>query len=46
MSVIIRRINDEDKEAVFQLLADRWAGPEMLLDGEIVDASSLPGYVA
>jgi GNAT superfamily N-acetyltransferase len=46
MSVIIRRINERDKEAVFQLLADRWAGPEMLLDGEIVDASALPGYVA
>jgi len=46
MSVIIRRINDSDKEAVFQLLAERWAGPEMLLDGEIVDASALPGYVA
>jgi len=46
MSVIIRRINESDKEAVFQLLAERWAGPEMLLDGEIVDASALPGYVA
>ncbi|MHA7776998.1 GNAT family N-acetyltransferase [Roseibium sp. M-1] len=46
MSVIIRRINESDKNAVFQLLADRWAGPEMLLDGEIIDASALPGYVA
>lgn len=46
MSVVIRRIADSDKEAVFQLLADRWAGPEMLLDGENIDASSLPGFVA
>jgi GNAT superfamily N-acetyltransferase len=46
MSVVIRRIADSDKEAVFQLLADRWAGPEMLLDGETIDASSLPGFVA
>ncbi|MEM5585428.1 MULTISPECIES: GNAT family N-acetyltransferase [unclassified Roseibium] len=46
MSVVIRRITDSDKEAVFRLLADRWAGPEMLLDGETIDASSLPGFVA
>ena len=46
MSIVTRRIADADKEAVFQLLADRWAGPEMLLDGEIIDASALPGFVA
>lgn len=46
MSIVTRRIMEDDKDAVFQLLAERWAGPEMLLDGEIVDASSLPGFVA
>ncbi|ASP34040.1 GNAT family N-acetyltransferase [Labrenzia sp. VG12] len=46
MSIVTRRITEDDKDAVYQLLAERWAGPEMLLDGEIVDASSLPGFVA
>ncbi|WP_428646048.1 GNAT family N-acetyltransferase [Roseibium sp.] len=46
MSVVIHRITEDDKEAVFQLLTERWASPEMLLDGEIIDATSLPGYTA
>jgi len=46
MSIVTRRITEDDKDAVYQLLAERWAGPEMLLDGEVVDASSLPGFVA
>ncbi len=46
MSVEIRSISDGDHEAVRQLLTDRWTGPEILLDGKMVDASRLPGYVA
>jgi len=46
MSLTIRPIEDEDHGAVHTLLADRWAGPEMLLDGQLVDASRLPGYAA
>ncbi|WP_417672231.1 GNAT family N-acetyltransferase [Roseibium sp.] len=46
MSVEIRPIEDEDHGAVHRLLTDRWTGPEILLDGQMVDASRLPGYVA
>ncbi|GGB34917.1 N-acetyltransferase [Roseibium aquae] len=46
MSLTIRPIEDEDHGAVHQLLAERWAGPDILLDGQMVDASRLPGYVA
>jgi len=46
MSLTIRPIEDEDHGAVHKLLADRWAGPEILLDGQFVDASRLPGFVA
>ena len=46
MSVTIRPIEDEDREAVRELLTNRWAGPEILLDDEMVDASKLPGFVA
>ncbi|GAA0775285.1 GNAT family N-acetyltransferase [Roseibium denhamense] len=46
MSVITHPIREDDKPDVYQLLADRWAGPEMLLDGQIIDASALPGFVA
>ncbi|MBG6164769.1 GNAT superfamily N-acetyltransferase [Labrenzia sp. EL_195] len=46
MPVIIRATEDKDHDDVHQLLRERWAGPEMLLDGENVDASRLPGFVA
>jgi GNAT superfamily N-acetyltransferase len=46
MSVVIRPIRDDDYEAVRELLTSRWAGPEILLDGEMVDATRLPGYTA
>jgi GNAT superfamily N-acetyltransferase len=46
MSVTIRPITEEDHEAVRNLLTDRWAGPEILLDDEMVDASKLPGFLA
>lgn len=46
MSVTIRPIEDADHEAVHELLTNRWAGPEIQLDGEMVDASRLPGYVS
>lgn len=46
MSVTIRAIQDGDHPAVHELLTSRWAGPEILLDDEMVDASRLPGYVA
>ncbi|MTI43609.1 acetyltransferase (GNAT) family protein [Roseibium hamelinense] len=46
MSVTIRPLEDDDHEAVRQLLTARWAGPEILLDGEMVDASRLPGFAA
>ncbi|MBO6757406.1 MAG: GNAT family N-acetyltransferase [Roseibium sp.] len=46
MSVTVRAIKDEDHAAVHQLLTERWTGPEIMLDGDVVDASRLPGYVA
>jgi len=46
MSVTIRPIEENDREAVRKLLTDRWAGPEILLDDEMVDASKLPGFLA
>lgn len=46
MPAIIRATEDKDHADVYQLLRERWAGPEMLLDGELIDASRLPGYVA
>ncbi len=46
MSVEIRPIEDEDHGAVRTLLTERWTGPEILLDGQMVDASCLPGYIA
>ncbi len=46
MSVVIRATREDDHSAVRELLTNRWAGPEMMLDGETVDASQLPGYVA
>ncbi len=46
MSIQIRAIEPEDREQVVELLVNRWTSPEQLLDGEVVDASKLPGYLA
>jgi len=46
MSVTIRPIAEPDRAAATQLLTERWTGPEILLDGEMVDASRLPGFLA
>ncbi|MCV0429555.1 MAG: GNAT family N-acetyltransferase [Roseibium sp.] len=46
MPVIIRPTEDRDQTAVHQLLTERWTAPEIMLDGEMYDASRLPGYVA
>lgn len=46
MSVSIRAILDTDYDAVHALLLDRWTGASFLLDGEVVDASRLPGFIA
>ncbi|WP_417686521.1 GNAT family N-acetyltransferase [Roseibium sp.] len=46
MSVEVRPIEEEDHGAARQLLTERWTGPEILLDGQVVDASRLPGYIA
>lgn len=46
MTVTIRATQDEDHAAVHDLLVNRWTSPEMQLDGELIDASQLPGFVA
>ncbi|SDR34209.1 GNAT family N-acetyltransferase [Pseudovibrio sp. Tun.PSC04-5.I4] len=46
MSIQIRTIEAEDREQVINLLVNRWTSTEQLLDGEMVDASKLPGYLA
>ena len=46
MPVIIRPTEDRDHAAVHQLLTERWTAPDIMLDGEMYDASRLPGYVA
>ncbi|MFN4169760.1 MAG: GNAT family N-acetyltransferase [Pannonibacter phragmitetus] len=46
MAVIIRPIEDKDRASLAQLLEERWAGVEILLDGVMVDASALPGFLA
>ncbi|ADZ69607.1 GNAT family N-acetyltransferase [Polymorphum gilvum] len=46
MAVTVRPIEDKDRPALTRLLEERWAGPEILIDGEMIDASALPGFVA
>lgn len=46
MDVIIRVTGEADRPAAKALLTERWTGPEILLDGAMIDASALPGYVA
>ena len=46
MSVTINPTRDEDHPDVLQLLNQRWTSPDILIDGEMIDASRLPGYTA
>ncbi|MBA5775736.1 GNAT family N-acetyltransferase [Stappia sp. F7233] len=46
MAVTIRTIEEADHQAVVDLLTRRWTSPMQLLDGEMVDASRLPGFIA
>ncbi|MDN3720327.1 hypothetical protein QW131_16725 [Roseibium salinum] len=46
MAVIIRPTEDGDHDVVHQMLTERWTGPDIMLDHQMVDASRLPGYVA
>lgn len=46
MPILIRAIEDTDRPAVTQLLTERWTSPEILIEGEMIDASALPGFLA
>ncbi|MFD1696325.1 GNAT family N-acetyltransferase [Roseibium aestuarii] len=46
MSVEIRPLSGDDHARVHDFLTQRWAGPVMLLGGEAIDASRLPGFIA
>ncbi len=45
-SIGIRPIEATDHDAVQQLLTERWQGSEIMLDGEMIDAAQLPGFLA
>ncbi|MBO0343859.1 GNAT family N-acetyltransferase [Roseibium limicola] len=45
MSILIRALTSEDRSLMYSFLTERWAGPEILLGGETVDASQLPGFI-
>ena len=46
MGAEIRAIEEADHDNVVDLLTKRWTSPLQLLDGEMVDASRLPGFIA
>lgn len=46
MGAEIRAIEEADHDKVVDLLTKRWTSPLQLLDGEMVDASKLPGFIA
>ena len=46
MAVTIRATSPEDHTAVVDLLTRRWTSPDILIEGEMIDASRLPGFVA
>ncbi|MEP3048265.1 MAG: GNAT family N-acetyltransferase [Roseibium sp.] len=46
MSATIRATTSEDHPDVLKLLNQRWTSPDILIDGEMIDASRLPGYTA
>ena len=46
MPALIRAIEEADRPAVTRLLTDRWASPDILIEGVMIDASALPGFLA
>lgn len=46
MPAMIRAVEDADRPAVTRLLMDRWATPDILIEGVMIDASALPGFLA
>ncbi|MTI19015.1 GNAT family N-acetyltransferase [Rhodobacteraceae bacterium RKSG542] len=46
MSVVVKTIGDEDRELLTELLVRRWTSPDILIEGEMIDASQLPGFLA
>jgi GNAT superfamily N-acetyltransferase len=46
MAVSIRATTEDDRPAVVDLLTRRWTSPEILIEGEMIDASRLPGFLA
>ncbi len=46
MSIFIRATEDKDHGAVSAFLTERWTSPEILIDGEMIDGSRLPGFLA
>ncbi|MDD7910188.1 MULTISPECIES: GNAT family N-acetyltransferase [Pseudovibrio] len=46
MAVVIRPIEEQDRDLVVDLLVRRWTSPDILIEGEMIDASRLPGYLA
>ena len=46
MAVTIRATSPDDHTAVVDLLTRRWTSPDILIEGEMIDASRLPGFVA
>lgn len=46
MAVSIRAKTDDDHAAVVDLLTRRWTSPDILIEGEMIDASRLPGFLA
>ncbi|WP_068086346.1 GNAT family N-acetyltransferase [Polycladidibacter stylochi] len=46
MAVTLREIESSDHRAVTDLLVRRWTSPQILIEDEMVDASTLPGYLA
>ncbi|MAB00618.1 MAG: GNAT family N-acetyltransferase [Stappia sp.] len=46
MGVTIREKSEADHAAVVELLTRRWTSPEILIEGELIDGSLLPGFLA
>jgi GNAT superfamily N-acetyltransferase len=46
MAVNIREKQDADHDAVVELLTRRWTSPHILIEGEMIDGSLLPGFIA
>jgi|UniRef100_UPI003BA958EB GNAT superfamily N-acetyltransferase len=46
MGVTIREKSEADHGAVVELLTRRWTSPEILIEGELIDGSLLPGFLA